>query len=241
MSNYNINNNNKRVRVDSEDDSDSNSGELKRVRVDSDESVLTLSESERPLSRVDSGDSDVNSAESVRYSPGRRLIEDDLLNILEETETVPERDPTIQGLDSVIRSFEEEIHVPELAPEEAMHLTTDSGDSQPELGYLLEASDDELGLPPTGGAVEKAKIEAVEFERSISSDAVGFDGMLLLGDEIPSYYSFEFGMGTESNGGGGEGELEYVAWGGLFDGWDTSYEPGAVSEVSWRTETLPAV
>lgn len=230
----NCDSNKKRVRDDSED-SDANSDELKRVRVDSDESAVSLPESNPPLARVNSGYSDANSAESVLYSPKARLLQDDILEILDETETVAERDPAIQGLDSVIRSFEEEIHVPELAPE-AMHVTSDSGESQPELGYLLGASDDELGLPPTGGSLEEAKIEAVEFERS-SSDAVGFDGMLLFGDEIPSYDSFEFGIGTESNR-GGDDESEYVALGGLFDGWDGSYETGG---VSWRTETLPAL
>ncbi|PON36832.1 hypothetical protein PanWU01x14_325240 [Parasponia andersonii] len=222
----NCDSNKKRVRADS-DDSDANSDELKRVRANTD--------GFRPV-RIDS---DANSAESDLDSPGARLFQDDLLNIFEETELAPERDPAIQGLDSVIRSFEEEIQVRDPAAPEAMHVTTDSGESQQELGYLLEASDDELGLPPTGGSVEEeGKIEAVDFERS-SFDAVGFDGMLLFGDEIPSYDSFGFGIGTESNGVGGESE--YVALGGLFDGWDGSYESGAVSEVLWRTETLPAM
>jgi hypothetical protein len=34
-------------------------------------------------------------------------------------------------------------------------LTSDSSESQSELGYLLEASDDELGLPPSGNSLGK--------------------------------------------------------------------------------------
>ncbi|KAE8038457.1 hypothetical protein FH972_010965 [Carpinus fangiana] len=34
-------------------------------------------------------------------------------------------------------------------------LMSDSDESQPELEYLLEASDDELGLPPSGNSLGK--------------------------------------------------------------------------------------
>jgi hypothetical protein len=39
------------------------------------------------------------------------------------------------------------------SPAPVVDLTSDSGESQPELGYLLEASDDELGLPPSGNSL----------------------------------------------------------------------------------------
>lgn len=229
----NCDSNKKRVR---DDDSNANSAESKRVRVNSEEPVVFHSET--PLVRVDSDNSVhsvTNSAESVVESSEARRLQDDLLNIFDESEST-----AIQGLDSVIRSFEEEISQP--APE--MQVTSVSGESQPELGYLLEASDDELGLPPTAGAgaVEEARIEAVDFGGSAEGGVLaGNSGMLLFEDEIPGYDSFEFGIGAESNGGSGDFGDEYVALGGLFDGWDGSYENGGVSEVSWRTESLPAM
>ncbi|EXB56932.1 hypothetical protein L484_019977 [Morus notabilis] len=222
--------NKKRVR---DADLEANSAESKRVRVVSEESVAVVVPSDSQLVRVDSVNSDINSVESVLDSSEAGLLQDDLLSILDESES-----PVIQGLDSVIRSFEEEISQP--VPE--MQVTSDSGQSQPELGYLLEASDDELGLPPTAVDFEEAKIEAVVFESS--SDGVVLDGnsgMLLFEDEIPSYDSFEFGIGAELDGRSGDFGGEYVALGGLFDGWDGSYENGAVSEVSWRTESLRAM
>ncbi|KFK35061.1 hypothetical protein AALP_AA5G229900 [Arabis alpina] len=50
-------------------------------------------------------------------------------------------DSVIQDLDSVMKSFEVEL---------STTTTTEqvSGETQPDLGYLFEASDDELGLPP---------------------------------------------------------------------------------------------
>ena len=133
---------NKRKRV--RDDSEADSPESKVPRVESPESQLT---------RVNSGESCVqlDGCELVRVEPddsvidssGVNEIHDDLLNILNDTDNVTERDPTLQGLDSVIKSFEEEILAPGPNP------VPESGEFNPNLGYLLEASDDELGLPPT--------------------------------------------------------------------------------------------
>ncbi|XP_059454187.1 uncharacterized protein LOC132184532 [Corylus avellana] len=191
--------------------------------------------------RVDDG---VNSPESKRFhadsaeselnSPEAKRIHDDLLNILDDSDVVTDRDSAIQGLDSVIRSFEEEILVPSPAMA-AQELTSDSGESQPELGYLLGASDDELGLPPTAASAsgEEARIEAVDFETR-SSDAVGLDGMLGFENEMRSYDSFEFGIGVDSDIHVNDGGSEFVPLGGLFDHSD-------VSEFSWRPESLPAL
>lgn len=209
-----------------ENDSDLNSPEPKRIRIDSDNSTEST--------LVNSEDSDLN-------SPETHLSEEDLLNILNDSDIVTDRDPAIQGLDSVIKSFEEEILVPAPAPAApaVIDQTSDSGESQPELGYLLEASDDELGLPPTTSSGEEVKIEAVDFE---ASSAVGLDGILLgFENEIPSYDSFEFGIGVDSESNLNDNNCEFVALGGLFDYSDQSYDPAGDSELLWRPESLPAL
>lgn len=209
-----------------ENDSDLNSPEPKRIRIDSDNSTEST--------LVNSEDSDLN-------SPETHLSEEDLLNILNDSDIVTDRDPAIQGLDSVIKSFEEEILVPAPAPAApaVIDQTSDSGESQPELGYLLEASDDELGLPPTTSSGEEVKIEAVDFE---ASSAVGLDGILLgFENEIPTYDSFEFGIGVDSESNLNDNNSEFVALGGLFDYSDQSYDPAGDSELLWRPESLPAL
>ncbi|KAK9996446.1 hypothetical protein SO802_021132 [Lithocarpus litseifolius] len=216
---------NKRKRDES--DSDMNSPEPKCIRIDSDNSAEST--------LVNSENSDLN-------SPEAHLSEEDLLNILDDSDIVTDRDPAIQGLDSVIKSFEEEILVP--APAAAViDQTSESGESQPELGYLLEASDDELGLPPTTSSGEEVKIEAVDFEASSADpEAVGLDGILLgFENEIPSYDSFEFGIGVDSESNLNYNNSEFVAFGGLFDYSDQSYDPAGDSELLWRPESLPAL
>lgn len=218
----NSNPNRKRAR----DDSEASHPESKLIRVDSSSSDANSGESSFP-DRVDSDELvlDLDPAEA-------KMIQEDLLNILEDADAVVDRDPAIQGLDSVIKSFEEEIQVP-AAPAFAPPVETTSGSgesSQLELGYLLEASDDELGLPPTNS--EEMKMEAADFTASSSETAAALDGGFE-NDMFPSYDAFDFGIGgySESNGGG-----EYVPLGGLFD-----YSEGGVSEVSWRTESLSAL
>lgn len=232
--------NRKRARDESLD-SDADSPESKLTRLDSEASAADACESS--LSRVDSGDSVCNSADHVRFdSPEAELTQDDLLNILDEPENGADRNPAIQGLDSVIRSFEEEIRVAAPAPAAVAGMTSDSGESQLELGFLLEASDDELGLPPTVRTGDEAKIEAGEFERSCS-EAVGLDGMLGFEDEVPGYDSYGFEVGAGLNCNDNSGIDEYVALGGLFDYCDGSFDyGGAGSEVAWRgVPKLPAL
>ncbi|XP_009360187.2 uncharacterized protein LOC103950685 [Pyrus x bretschneideri] len=240
------NHNRKRARDDSENSDSSETNHTqpvsKLVRVDSSNSVASSHES--GTTGEESNNLDVNSGESLTQTPDRgdsdelmgsaevKLIQDDLLNILDDSDAVPE----IQGLDSVIKSFEEEIQVPAFPASEA---TSASGQStQPELGYLLEASDDELGLPPTNGASEEGKIEAADFTTS-GSEAVELDGMVgFENDMIPSYDSFGFGIGGDSEFANNNyiGGVEYLALDGLFD-----YPGGGVADVSWRTESLSAL
>ena len=108
--------------------------------------------------------------------------------MLNDAENVTERDPTMQGLDSVIKSFEEEI----LSPLPNPNLASEAEVFNPNLGYLLEASDDELGLPPT-----VAPSEDVLKPETVDSDRVGPEGMDLTGflgfeDDIRSYEGFGF-------------------------------------------------
>jgi len=73
-----------------------------------------------------------------------KQIREEILDILDEQEILTDRLPEVEELDSVMKSFEEEIVHPSI-----QQTNLDSVDPQLDLGYLLEASDNELGLPPT--------------------------------------------------------------------------------------------
>ncbi|KAA8542698.1 hypothetical protein F0562_023803 [Nyssa sinensis] len=187
-----------------EDVSNENKSSKKRTRDDSD---LNSSEFER----VSPEDSELNSPEAKR-------IRDDLLDILDDSDTAT------QDLDSVIRSFEEEIlHRP---PQQAdSYPSLDSGESQPELGYLLEASDDELGLPPTvSPSEEQTNKVPIDLRPVAPPEAIGFGEMMGFEDKIPSYDSFEYGIVQETQGNGDINSENAVAGrnilsgGGAYDG-----------------------
>ncbi|KAF7819865.1 uncharacterized protein G2W53_025320 [Senna tora] len=178
------------------DDSDANSSAPKLARVDS---PSDANSSESLLTRVNSGEECVNSSgfELVRVdSDDPVLIQNDLLNILDDTDNIPDRENTMQDLDSVIKSFEEEILAsgppdPDPIPELQM-----------DLGYLLEASDDELGLPPSVTHGEETKpAESEALERVGSDNTVGSLGFE---DEIAGYDSVGHGGGV-----GFDGLLDY--------------------------------
>ncbi|TKY60920.1 hypothetical protein E2542_SST18025 [Spatholobus suberectus] len=198
----------KRARDDSESDSPES---LKHLRVDA-------NSFEPNPTRVDSGE-----FELARVDP-------DLLNMLNDAENVTERDPNmqVQGLDSVIKSFEEEI----LAPAPNPSLSPEPDVFKPNLGYLLEASDDELGLPPTvvPSAEEESKPETPDSGR-VGPDGVDLTGFWGFEDDIRNYEGMGYvGYGdVEDNGGG------YVTIDGLFD----YAEPGA--DILWRSESLQAM
>lgn len=207
---------------------DNNQNSKKRVRDDSEDS--TANSPELKLARVESVVSDVTSEASGVSSPEAKRIQDDLLNFLDDADA----DPVIQDLDSVIKSFEEEILVPDQAPPV---MTSDSGVSRPELGYLLEASDDELGLPPSFSSVEEQKNEAVDLKTS-ESEPVNLGDIALGFDEgLPSYEPYNFGIGGDV-GGNMNGSNDFITLGGgLFE----SYEPADISEFAWRPESLSAL
>ncbi|XP_030552242.1 uncharacterized protein LOC115756547 [Rhodamnia argentea] len=185
----------------------------------------------------DSDDLDFQSAEVKR-------LRDDLLSFLDDSDP----DPGAPDLDSLMRSFQDEIAAapasssPSPAAVEVVDLTAESGDSKSELGYLLEASDDELGLPPstTPSSGEAASCEA-ELVRA-ASEASGVSEFWEFEDRISSYGdSFQFG-GAGDGYGGGDDEGEYVAFDGLFDYSDAGFDPSDLPGFSWRRgETMPAL
>ncbi|XP_027096316.1 uncharacterized protein [Coffea arabica] len=186
----------------------------KRVRVDSDETF-----------------------EAGFDAPEVKRLREDLLGNFDDGEFYT----ASLELDSFMKSFEEEIlsgtPTTTTTAVAVVDLTSsESGESQPDLGYLLEASDDELGLPPTtsegqnGNEEDKAELVRVE------SDSSGLRGELWgYSEELPSYDSFDVGIGEFGDyiGGGGE----YVALDGLFDYSDLGF---GSTDFTWRPETLPA-
>lgn len=163
-------------------------------------------------------------------SPETRQYGDDIFDIFDGAYTPVEPQLEIQGLDSFIKSFEEEIlhpaPLPADQPQSQTVIDLTSGDSQPELGYLLEASDDELGLPPSGS---KTPVD-------LPAGPSVLDNMAAFEDELLSFDSFEplIPGGTESGKYGGGGGGEFVTVDGLFDYSD-------FSDISWRPESLPAL
>ncbi|CAK9312173.1 unnamed protein product [Citrullus colocynthis] len=216
----------KRVR-DEFDDSLANSAESKLRRLNSSDSRLVkpcTMENLNVVQHSTAAAGDLNIDDLVESEE----IQDELLNILEDSDAVVERDESIEGLelDSFIKSFEEEI--------QALPAEDQNESPQAELGYLFGASDDELGLPPSGGLSTEGKMETIDFmPASCSPDVFELEGKLGFEDEIPCYDSFELGMGigsgtAEENGLGGG---EFVALGGLFDYSDVPFRPESLSAL----------
>ncbi|KAK4260859.1 hypothetical protein QN277_003923 [Acacia crassicarpa] len=174
-----------------------------------------------------------DSDESRSESPEVKRFRDDLFDFLDDNEPAL----SSQDLDSVMKSLQEEISASS-SPAPVVDLASDSGESPPQIGYLLEASDDELGLPPPGGESVKQdeKVELPNELLHMSSDSSGIAEFWEFENDIPSYDSFDLGTGVEYNG---SNNNEDVAFDGLFDHTDVYYESADLSE-SWRHETLPA-
>ncbi|XP_010495254.1 PREDICTED: uncharacterized protein LOC104772319 [Camelina sativa] len=186
------------------------------------EELLLLANSEN-LTRTDSvekkrvrEDDDV-----VLDSPEVKRLRDDLFDVLDDSD--PE--PVSQDLDSVMKSFEHELST-----------TATGGDTQPDLGYLLEASDDELGLPPPPpppppsvvSPVPVAKEEETTDLVRASSDSSGIDEIWGFEDHVSDYADLDFCPGAG----------DYVAVEGFFEFSDDCFDSGDI--FSWRSESLPA-
>lgn len=166
----------------------------------------------------------VDSDESEYDSPEVKKLRENLLDDLDGDDD-SEFCTTSHDFDSFMKSFEEEITAKGTEKEtEVVDLTADTDESQPELGYLLEASDDELGLPPAPTTVEsESEIELIRNE------------LWEVEERIPNYDLFELGMADLVDYNAGVGE--YVALDGLFDHSDLGF---ASPDFLWRPETLPA-
>lgn len=166
-------------------------------------------------------------------SPEVKRLREDLLDGFDED---PEFCTSTQDLDSFMKSFEEEITASPAAVDGAgaaedgvIDLVSESGESRPDLGYLLEASDDELGIPPPTASPVAAGDELRNELARVESDSSEFGGEFW---EAPGYDAYGFGFGDlESNTG------EYVALDGLFEYSDVGFGSG---DGLWRPETLPA-
>ncbi|KAI4350917.1 hypothetical protein L6164_005320 [Bauhinia variegata] len=228
----------KRKRVADDSELDSPESKVSRVQSDSD-----VSSPDSELTRVNSGEacvnSDmselarVNSDDSSLDSPGSREIQDNIiLNILDDTDNVAEREQSMQGLDSVMKSFEEEIFAP--APEVVdPNIVPESGELQPNLGYLLEASDDELGLPPTVNSRDEER-SGTEDAGPVFPEGIDFSGFMGFEDDMPNYESLGFGTGMFSGGDDDNNEGGFVTLDGLFD----YAEP---ADILCRPESLQAM
>lgn len=250
-------------REDNTDSSSSNSSNRKRPRDDDSVDECPESSSQLKRNRVDSSNSGANSLDLALEgagsdsltddsegrlepndtgdsSPEAKRIQEDLLNILDDPD-----EPTIQGLDSVMKSFEEEILVAAPVPE-TDEMTPYSGRSLPDLGYLLEASDDELGLPPAVSSGEKENVGALDLPATAFSEEVaGYNVMLGFEEHMTRYDPYEFGLEGDSDGTGFHGNYndtgDFVV-GGLFDFSNENFVPTDESErQQWRPESLPAL
>ncbi|GMH17462.1 hypothetical protein Nepgr_019303 [Nepenthes gracilis] len=171
--------------------------------------------------RVESVDSDCSLPESKRvqadpcelevYLHGANKIRQDLFDILSDSDIVTDTDPEIQGLESVMRSFEDEIL---LRPGVEVAPGSDLDESLPDLGFLLEASDNDLGIPPTAGTPAREEASGTVNLLEIGSDSALFQDGLEFQDEIPSYDSFLFWIGEEPHTDVPDGD--FVTADGLF-------------------------
>jgi len=151
----------------------------------------------------------------------KRLRPEDLLDLLDD-----DADAAAAGdLASVMRSLEEEIGSFDEAG--AADAAAVPPVHQPELGFLLEASDDELGLPPAGASSSSEEAGAA----GAPDVAAGLDGQI-------------WGFEDEIDGGFG-GYSPEAAWdddgfdAGLFAFGDDAC--GASDLAALRHETMPAV
>ncbi|KAL6995084.1 hypothetical protein U1Q18_005219 [Sarracenia purpurea var. burkii] len=130
--------------------------------------------------------------------PEVKRLRDDLFANLDDSDL----GTTCPDLDSFMKSFEEEIStLPH--PAALVDLTSKSGESQPDLGFLLEASDDELGIPSSTTTPSR--------EGWINEEMWRFD------DQIATYGSFDFEPVGDEDNNNDNNNSEYVTLNELFD------------------------
>ncbi|WOH07710.1 hypothetical protein DCAR_0727143 [Daucus carota subsp. sativus] len=171
-----------------------------RKRVHDDSEVVELAQTDvKKRGRYDSENTESTRSES-------KLFKEDFLDDLDDSDICT----TSPDLDLFMKSFEQEIAG--AIPAKIVNLETDSGESRPDLGYLLEASDDELGIPPSEKPID-TELFRVTTE---STELWRFD------EQVSGYDSFDLGFNDEiyeykSN------SAEFVALDSLFDFTDSSF------------------
>ncbi|KAL4574542.1 hypothetical protein LXL04_021375 [Taraxacum kok-saghyz] len=128
-----------------------------------------------------------------------------LLDILDDSDVCT----VSHDLDSFMKSFQDEISpVPESVAEV-------NSESRPELGFLFEASDDELGLPPTDTETTVTGSE----KTNVLAESVELSELWGIDDQISNYgsYEYELGYGDVNISNYNMSNGEYVALDGLFD------------------------
>lgn len=148
----------------------------------------------------------------------KRLHADLIFDILDDDEIgVGERNPASRELEIVMKSLEEEIG----RPPATVTAEEIGEDRQMEIGYLLEASDDELGLPPPGQSSPEDEAEPVEGFGRIW----GFE---------------EDGMAGWYEGFSGFGNLSEESFGAAEDGGAAYFDAGLfdLSDLYLRPESL---
>lgn len=139
-----------------------------------------------------------------------------------------------QDIASVMKSLEEEIAV--YSPPQQSHPSVE----QPDLGFLFEASDDELGLPPPPcSSEETGEAEPIAADVAGDAEGLGFGQIWGFDDDLSGYEGFQLRIRQDAEA---EAEDGLLFDGGLFDYADVSlYAPPDFTDLSWRSETLPAV
>ncbi|MCD9560118.1 hypothetical protein HAX54_018592 [Datura stramonium] len=171
----------------SQKDSEPESAESKRVRI-VEEAVFNSPELYRVNLEANphfSGVGDLDASLGL-YSLEAKHIREDILDILDDQQTLTDRVPEVQDLNSVMKSLEEEIVLPPWLP--------------------LEASDDELGLPPTVSSFDDYVNAKIDLPKNVAGSE----------NELPSYDSFEYGMNVGNNHKTNTND-EFVMVDGLFD------------------------
>lgn len=173
-------------------------------------------------------------AAALLEADAKRLRPEDLLDMLDD-----DADAAAAGdLASVMRSLEEEIASFDEAGAAATSASAAAVQpTQPELGFLLEASDDELGLPPAGASSSEDAGGAAGEEPDV---AAGLGGQIWgFEDEIDG------GFGGYSPEATAAAAAAAAAWdddgfdAGLFAFGDDACGPSDLAAL--RHETMPAV
>ncbi|XP_008810754.2 uncharacterized protein LOC103722090 [Phoenix dactylifera] len=179
--------------------------------------------------------------EELAESPeAKRLHADFLRDILDDDEddaNSGDRDQATQDLASVMKSLEEEISLPPPPPPGTAESASDVGETPrlAELGYLLEASDDELGLPPVAASVSSSPepVATGAADEEEAAEGAGFGQIWSFDDEISGCYDvLGFGIRPADEDG-------VVFDDGLFDYADVLFS--GPSDSSWKAESVPAI